>query len=286
MSNGKGKKGKKSGLQGAENPIVNRAHRRPAADHPVAVSVARDQQARVVPLKQIKANPDQPRRTFTDETIRNLAADIKAHGLLNPITVVESEDGTYQIVAGERRYRALQHLEATEAPVRLVSPDSVRVVQLAENLQREDLPVIEEAYALRELKNELGLSVRALAERLSLSKSYIDRRIGVPGWPDELQHLLMEQPALFSRLAEIAAVKDEEERRRQLAALKGEPYRPKKGPSKTRGRPPKPFVFNTKKNGAFDLRVKYRPGQTDRQELITNLRGILAELEEAEGAER
>lgn len=277
---------KKSGLQGVPNPVasIKKPAHRPSSDHPLAKSVTRDQQARIVPLEQLRRNEGQPRRTFDPEAIAQLAADIEAHGLLNPITVVELEDGTYQIIAGERRYRALQHLEAQEAPVRVVSPDSVRVVQLAENLQREDLPILEEAHALRELKDELGLSLRALAERLNLSKSYVDRRIRVPDWPDELQNLLKERPGLFSRLDEIAAVKDEDEWRRQLAALKGEPVQqasPKRK-VKPRGRPPNPFVFKTKEDGSFDLRVKYRPGQTDRDKLIAGLRGALAELEQVE----
>lgn len=283
---------KKRGLQGGERPVKRLtpdpgqdADRREPRGHPLASSVARDETALRVPIDLVAPDPGQPRKRITQESIERLAADIEENGLLNPLTVVEvaGETGSsYRIVAGGRRFAALQRLGVRDVPVRVVSPDSVRVLQLAENLQRKELPILEEAHALRELQAELGASIRTLAQRLHMSRGYVERRLKVPDWPEDLRALLEEQPGWFSRLEEISRIEDEGERARQVAALKGEPAKPaprKRTSASTQGRPVTPFRFKEKKNGGFDVTIKFRPGQVERDELVTQLREVLARLE-------
>lgn len=284
--------GKKRGLQTNRSPLsglkVGEGEQE-QRDHPFAGKPGLDRKSLRVPIGLVSPDPNQPRKEITPESVKRLADDIKAHGLLNPITVVkepgEEAEATYRIVAGGRRFAALQLLEVQDVPVRVVSPDSVRVVQLAENLQRQDLPVIEEAYALRELQGELGASIRELADRLHLSRGYVERRLRVPDWPTELQEALKEHPGWFSRLDQIAGLNDEAEQQRQLATLKGEPVKAaprEKNSSSAKGRPVNPFNLKEMKNGGFNLTVKFRPGKTSREELIEKLRGVLAKLEAPE----
>lgn len=254
-----------------------------ALEHPVADQVARDDSALLVPLSRINVAPGQPRRTFSEASIAELADDIRANGVINALTVTQ-EGQDYALVAGERRLRALKLLGATDAPVRIIDKSSAKAVQLAENIHREDLPLLEEARALAELQEELGLTVRQLAEQVRKSRSYVHRRLEILKWPEDVQGLLTTHPGLLTRAAEVAAIDDPRVREQAIAALTGsqsaegtEGARPKK---RGRGRPPQPFKFNARKDGGFDLRVMYRPGTTNREELIGELRRLLETLED------
>lgn len=273
---------KKRGLQKAPRVRAPEPKTAEALDHPIADQAARDDSALLVPISRIQADPGQPRRTFSEESIAELAADIRENGVINALTV--TQDGqNYMLVAGERRLRALQLLGAHDAPVRVIDQSSARAVQLAENIHREDLPLMEEAQALAELQGELGLTVRQLAEQVRKSRSYVQRRLEVLKWPADVQDLLATHPGLLTRAAELAEIDDVGARKRAIAILTGaaseqlnqEP-KPKK---RSRGRPPQPFKFNPRRDGGFDLRVTYRPGTTNREDLITELKRLLKELE-------
>jgi len=273
---------RKRGLQKTPRVRVPEPQATEALDHPIAAQAARDDSALLVPLARIHVDPGQPRRTFSQESIEELAADIRENGVINALTV--TQDGqNYTLVAGERRLRALQLLGAHDAPVRVIAQSSARAVQLAENIHREDLPLMEEAQALAELQAELGLTVRQLAEQVRKSRGYVQRRLAVLKWPEDVQALLSTHPGLLTRAAELAEIDDAGARKRAIAILTGtaseqliqEP-KPKK---RSRGRPPQPFKFNPRKDGGFDLRVTYRPGTTNREDLITDLKRLLEELE-------
>jgi ParB family chromosome partitioning protein len=257
------------------------------APHPLADRPAPDIRALVVPLSKIQPSEDQPRQTFHDETIQELADDIEQHGLINPRTVYEDGD-VFRLVAGERRYRALTLLEREEASVRVVDRESVRKIQLAENVQREDLPLVEEALALKELQKELDATQRDLADYVNKSKSYVNRRLQILEMPDDVQAMLREQPGLLTQAQKIAKIQDPERRQKHIEELLSggeaveDPAKTTK-PKSAPGRPPAEAVrFTSKKRGGFDLVVKHRPGKTDRDEIIEQLRSILEKLETAD----
>lgn len=130
----------------------------------------------MLPLTALRPNPDQPRRSFDPESLKELADSIKAQGIIQPLLVRPQSDGTsYQIVAGERRWRAARLAGLTQVPVfvRELSDKEVMAAALIENLQREDLNPIEEALALQGLRDTLELTQEELAARLGKSRPAI-----------------------------------------------------------------------------------------------------------------
>lgn len=246
--------------------------------------VGNDSAARTVPVSLLTPSPDQPRRTFEPEALAQLAENIAEHGLINAVTVVE-EGEAFRVVAGERRFRAVQNLGWTQVPVRIVNASEARAIQLAENLHRENLPLLEEAQALAALKDELDLTTRELAERVHKSSSYVDRRLQILNWPKDVQAVVADNPGFLTKAAAIAGIGDAELRNRQIQnLLNDDPVQvaPRTASTPARGRPPVAYKFTPKKLGGFDLSVKFRPGTTDREELIDKLRGLINDLEQLE----
>lgn len=129
---------------------------------------------RMIPLDQIDNNPDQPRKRFDEEQLEELKESIQAHGLLEPI-IVRPVDGRYEVVVGERRWRAAQMAGLAEIPaiVRSMSDREAMEIALVENLQREDLNPLEEAEAYRRLMEEFSLTQEEIAERVGKKRSTI-----------------------------------------------------------------------------------------------------------------
>jgi ParB/RepB/Spo0J family partition protein len=294
VSSGKGR----PGLQRPTKARLDASNDSSTAGHLVAELVARDERAHVVPLRRVKPSANQPRQTFDDESITELAEDIRAHGLINPLTVTVVGD-EYRIVAGERRYRALQIAGFTDVSVRVVNEEAARAIQLAENLHREDLPLLEEAQAFASLKEHLQLNVRDLAAKVHRSASYVDRRLQILSWPSDVQDLLRSHPGMLTAAAKIAVIQDPKRRAARIQALiEGDTPAPvstptlvggdspsaagkaRVNPKPERGRPPTPFRLRERKSGGFDVQIHYRPGKADRADLITQLRSVLARLEE------
>ena len=125
-----------------------------------------------VPIQRVEPNPEQPRSSFDDEALQALADSITAHGILQPLTVRELPGEYYQIIAGERRWRAARLAGLNEVPVLVVEADDRKAMELAliENLQREDLNPIEEARGYRVLLEEHGLSQEAISSRVGKSR--------------------------------------------------------------------------------------------------------------------
>jgi ParB family chromosome partitioning protein len=128
-----------------------------------------------VPLSQLRANPNQPRKFFDEASLEELAASIREHGILQPIIVEDSDDGTLLIVAGERRFRAATRAGLTEVPVIVRSySDELRMeITLIENIQRTDLNPIEEAAAYRQLMDITGLSQDEIAVKVGKNRSTV-----------------------------------------------------------------------------------------------------------------
>lgn len=127
---------------------------------------------RSLPIYKIEPNPDQPRRDFDEEELAALAESISIHGLVQPITVREMPSGYFQIIAGERRWRAARMAELQEVPVIVMEADDKKTMELAliENLQRQDLNPIEEALGYQSLMEEYGMTQEETAGRVGKSR--------------------------------------------------------------------------------------------------------------------
>ena len=127
---------------------------------------------RLLPLHRVEPNPDQPRQDFDQEELEALAESIRQHGIIQPLTVRETGEGYYQIIAGERRWRAARMAELTEVPAIVIEADNKKAMELAliENLQRQDLNSVEEALGYQSLINEFGLTQEEAAARVGKSR--------------------------------------------------------------------------------------------------------------------
>lgn len=127
---------------------------------------------RMLPLHRVEPNPEQPRQDFDEEELEALAESIRQHGILQPLTVRETGAGYYQIIAGERRWRAARMAELAEVPAIVVEADDKKAMELAliENLQRQDLNSVEEALGYQSLIEEFGLTQEEAANRVGKSR--------------------------------------------------------------------------------------------------------------------
>lgn len=143
----------------------------------------------LVPLSLIDANPAQPRTTIRAEALEQLARSIQESGVVQPILVRPAANGRFQIIAGERRFRAAQKLGLSTIPavVRTVADDRVLEFALVENIQREELTPIEEAQALRRLQDELGLTQEALAAKVGKDRATVANTIRLLRLPAEVR---------------------------------------------------------------------------------------------------
>ena len=267
---------RKRGLQG-EAPDASRG----ADEHPLAGREGRDDQALIVPLDRLRPDPGQPRKIFDEAALAELAESVREHGVLQPLLAHQKGD-LYYIIAGERRYRAAGLAGLSVVPVKLLGDEKrIREVQLVENLQREDLGLMDEARALGELQKTLATTVRGLEQATGKSKSYIARRLALLKVPGDVQAMLERAPGLFTQAEAVAKIADGKRRQARIAALLQEPSAASGlADGKPPGRPVRPFTFKKRRSGAFDLVVKFRPGESDRTQLVAQLRKALAELED------
>ena len=142
-----------------------------------------------VPIGQIKANPNQPRREFDAEALEELTESIRQIGIIQPITLRKMEDGTYQIIAGERRWRACQMagLDSIPAYVRTADDEKMMQMALVENIQREDLNAIEIALAYQNLLEQYNLTQDALSEKVGKKRATIANYLRLLKLPAQVQ---------------------------------------------------------------------------------------------------
>ena len=150
----------------------------------------------VVPVERLVPNPDQPRRDFPVEALQELAGSLKAKGVIQPLIVRRNpgDPETWQIVAGERRWRAAQLAQLHEVPVLVRDLDDTEVLEVAiiENIQRADLNALEEAMGYRQLMDRYGHTQERMAEALSKSRSHIANLLRLLTLPEEVQAWLRE----------------------------------------------------------------------------------------------
>ena len=144
-------------------------------------------------INDIKPNENQPRKTFTEEKLNELAASITEHGIIQPL-VVRKNKGAYEIVAGERRWRAARKAELKEVPciIREFTDEENMLVAIIENMQREDLNPIEEAEGLNQMIKTYGLTQEEVSKSVSKSRPYITNALRLLKLPEEIKNLVME----------------------------------------------------------------------------------------------
>jgi len=154
-------------------------------------SLAKVESVEHIHVKSIKANPYQPRKIFDENAIQELSASIKEHGILQPI-ILRKMGTTYEIVVGERRFRAAQMAGLTEVPavVRILTDEETMEFAILENLQREDLTPIEEAEAYQSLMENLGLTQEQLAFRLGKSRPHIANHVRLLSLPEKVRNYI------------------------------------------------------------------------------------------------
>ncbi len=134
-----------------------------------------------LPVKKIHANPDQPRKEFEEAPLQELAESIKVHGIIQPMTVRHMGDGTYQIISGERRFRASQRAGLKEVPAFIRTADDQTLLEMAliENIQRQDLNPMEVAYSYYRLKEDFSLTQDQVADRVGKPRTTVANYLGI-----------------------------------------------------------------------------------------------------------
>ncbi len=161
------------------------------ADNYIEVSQKRDG-LQTLRLSEIEPKADQPRKHFREEALAELAESIREHGLIQPIVVRESSGGFYQIIAGERRWRASKLAGLSEIPVIIMDADALKAAELAiiENIHREDLNAYEEASAYKALVDEYGLTQDEVAQRVGKARTTITNALRILELPDDVIELM------------------------------------------------------------------------------------------------
>ena len=173
-----------------------------------------------VAIDQLRSNPYQPRKTFDEEALKELASSIKEHGVIQPIIVKKSIKG-FEIVAGERRVKAskLLNKETIPAIVRDFTDTEMMEIALLENLQREDLNPLEEAEAYQRLLTNLNLTQEQLARRVGKSRSHITNILGILSLSNQVKNLIKENKLTMSHARAISKLEDVNEQNKLAQAI-------------------------------------------------------------------
>lgn len=180
-----------------------------AADHVMPGAAARQPMAREVPIQSIVPNPYQPRSELNREALEQLAQTIRATGVIQPI-VVRPHGGNYQLVAGERRWRAAQNAGLNTIPtvIRELTDEQVLLIALIENVQREDLNAIDRALAYRDCCGRFGLSPETLASHLGEDRSTVANYIRLLDLPQPIQELVRSRSLSMGHARSLAGLTD------------------------------------------------------------------------------
>lgn len=178
----------------------------------------------LLPIYKVEPNPDQPRQDFDEVELQALADSIAEHGVIQPLTVREMSTGYYQIIAGERRWRAARIANLSEVPAIIVEADDRKVKELAliENLQRQDLNPVEEALGYHSLMEEYGLTQDDAAKRVGKSRPAIANALRLLALPQEILEMLRQGKLTAGHARAILVLKTEKkqlEAAQKIAAL-------------------------------------------------------------------
>jgi len=176
-----------------------------------------------LPLQRIEPKQNQPRTMFEEDRISELADSIRIHGVLSPIMVRSVEGGLYQIIAGERRWRAAREAGLSQIPARVIKADDMTVLQLSmvENLQREDLSPIEEARGYKALMEEFKMTQEDVAQSVSKSRPAVANSLRLLSLPDELVELVLRKELSAGSARALLSLKSEEKMKEAARAIIG-----------------------------------------------------------------
>jgi ParB family chromosome partitioning protein len=176
---------------------------------------------RIVAIDRIEPNPEQPRLAFDQATLDELAASIREHGVLQPILVRPLDATRFQLIAGERRWRAsrIAGLDTIPALIEEIDDDTALEIAIIENLQREDLSPLDEAAMYDRMVREHGYSIRKLADKLGKDKGYLENRLRLADAPPEVRELVSLRKDTLSHAYELMKVDDPRKRRRLAAQV-------------------------------------------------------------------
>lgn len=182
---------------------------------------SRSLRVRLVPIDRIEPNPENPRLLFEESALEELAASIREHGVLQPILVRPTGRDQYQLVAGERRWRAARRAGLVTIPalVEELDDDAALEIAVIENLQREDLSPLEEATIYEKMVTEHGYSIRKLAQKLGKDKGYLENRLRLADAPEEIRALVSVRKDTLSHAYELMKVQDPKKRKRLAAQV-------------------------------------------------------------------
>ena len=178
----------------------------------------------LLPIHKVEPNPNQPRRDFDPEELQSLADSIATHGVVQPLTVRETANGYYQIIAGERRWRAARMAQLREIPAVIIQADDKKVMELAliENLQRQDLNPVEEAMGYQTLMTEYGLTQEEAAQRVGKSRPAVANMLRLLALSAEVLDMVREGKLSAGHGRAVASLKTEKlqkEAAQKIAAL-------------------------------------------------------------------
>ena len=209
--------------QRAARPAVQEAVERTVASSSAAQNDgdAQSREVNEVDINAIAPNPDQPRTNFKREELEELSASIRKDGLLQPILVRPLEDGTYQIIAGERRWQASKLAGLRQVPIRVKEANDDKALELAliENIQRSDLNPIEEAYGYRRMMERLNMTQAEVAQAMSKGRSTVANALRLLELPEEAQQLLFEEKIAAGHARAILSIPTKEGRERLTRKL-------------------------------------------------------------------
>src|SRR5437773_5331872 len=178
--------------------------------------IGRPTAIRNIPLEQIEPNPQQPRLAFDEASLNELAASIREHGVLQPVLVRPLGTHRFQLIAGERRWRASRAAGVDTIPAMVddIDDDTAMEIAIIENLQREDLSPLDEAAMYDRMIREHGYSIRRLAQKLGKDKGYLENRLRLADAPEEVRALVSVRKDTLSHAYELLKVDDPRKRRR------------------------------------------------------------------------
>ena len=242
---------------------------------------------RMLPVEQIRPNPEQPRKALGD--LRELADSIRQKGVLEPLLVrfVPRED-CYYIISGERRYHAARAAGLREVPCIEKSADEAETLEISliENIQRKDLTPFEEAEGLNRLAEQFDYSHEELARKLGKARSSVSETLSLRNIPDSLRKKCIEHGVITKSLLLQIARQPTERKMLELFArilqsgLTRDEVRKVRADEKEGPQKPQPFIFQYKpENEAYRFRLQFKKSHVSRDELIQTLREILAQLE-------
>lgn len=178
---------------------------------------------REISVKDISANPEQPRVMFRHQELENLMNSIKEHGIIQPLTVSPKDDGTYELIAGERRFRAANMLGLKKVPVtiRSVGAHDKLLLALIENIQREDLNPVEEAKGYMRLAQEFSFTQEQIAKKVGKARSTVANAVRLLELPQEIQDAISDGSVPAGSARAILGLKDEKSQLKLFRKLVG-----------------------------------------------------------------